>query len=76
MTRRRYTAESGRVRSTLGRKDYSLAAADGLLAQMRRLQAEDLAAGDTFNADSLAKLIADLSAAVRDARAQQERAAA
>jgi hypothetical protein len=75
MIRRRYTAVSGRVRSTLGRKDYSVSDAVSLLNSMGRLLAEDVAAGDTVNADSLARLMQDLKAAIRDA-GQQERAAA
>jgi hypothetical protein len=76
MTRRRYTAESGRVRSTLGRKDYSLADAEEHCRDLERIKARDEARGDHVNARQLELLIADLSAAVRDARAQQQARAA
>jgi hypothetical protein len=74
MTRRRYTAESGRVR-TMGGGLWTLARAEAHCQDLERIHARDEATGDTVNARQIGLCIIDLKTAIRDAWMQTARAA-
>lgn len=67
---RRYEAVNGRIRTTLGGRDYSTLDAFGLLQAMTRLHDEDMRRGDKPAAESMARLMEDVSDAIQTAFTQ------